>query len=291
MREDNCHSAGKGAFDRRQEHRLNRQVDGGRGLAFHRKRFNYGHFTMPFLFKSSSVIHLLLFCVLLPAYSISTAGTASAAMANATEPSAAEKVQKKYPQSWDINIIPGTKLETLAQIYNGKDVLLPSDDLSDPLPLPKWFRAYLRDKLVGLPTKGRPQYPPEAEQLLGWLEKNQDFAQIELNSRLEELQQKVPVTKKENERRAMYPSEWEVAVPPGTKLDKLRKRLDAQFRLLPERDLDDTTALPIWFRVYLRKQHPELSKSGPYQYPRTAKRILQWMLDHPNADEIDTPQQ
>jgi len=291
MRADYFHSVSKGSFDRWHERGLAQQVGRKRRLASPEKRFNYCHTIMSFLLRFSNVFNLLLFCALLSACSISAAGAASDTRANAPVPSLENKAQKKYPQSWDINIIPETKLKTLAQIYSGKDVLLPPDDLSDPLPLPKWFRAYLREKLIGLPTKGRPQYPREAEQLLGWLEKNQDYAQDELDSRIDELQQKVPSVKKENERRAKYPTAWEVAVPPNTKLDKLRKRLDAQFYLLPQRDLDDTSALPIWFRVYLRKQHPELTKSGPYQYPRTAGRILQWMLDHPNADEIDSQQQ
>jgi hypothetical protein len=252
------------------------------------KKFKRCHFAMFFPIKPSKAANLLLFFGFLSAGGILAAGTAS--LANPPVPSPEKEGQKKYPASWEIHIVPGSKLETLARIYAGKMALLPPDDLCDPLPLPRWFRAYLREKLVGLPAKGRPQYPPEAAQLLGWLAQNQDFAQDELNSRLEKLQQKVPSVKKENERRALYPSEWEVVVPPGTKLAKLSQQLDAQIDLLPEHDLDDTSKLPIWFRVYLRKQHTELPKSGPYQYPRTAGRILQWMLNHPNADEISSQQ-
>ena len=267
------------------------RVDRGRRLTSLGKKFNCCHFAMSFLFRFGHAVNLILFCGLLSACSISSAGAASQALASSPAPSSETEGQKKCPESWEINIVPGTKLQTLIRIYDGKVVLLPPDDLSDPLPLPRWFRAYLREKLIGLPTKGRPQYPPEALKLLDWLEKNQDFAQDDLNFRLEGLQKKVPTVKKENERRAMYPSEWEVAVAPGTKLDKLSKRLDAQFRLLPERDLEDTSALPIWFRVYMRKQYPELPRSGPYQYPRTAGRTLQWMLNHPNIDEIGSRQQ
>jgi len=198
--------------------------------------------------------------------------------------------QKKYPKSWDISITPGTKLETLAKTYNKKITLLPADDLADQIPLPGWFRAYLREKLAALPTKGRPQYPQEAVKLLLWLKKNQDFSSAELNSRLEGLAKMVQPVNNENKRRVMYPPEWEVKVPVGTKLDKLRKQLDAEFNLLPEKDLDDTTAIPIWFRIYLRKQFPGLPKSGPYQYPRTATRILNRLLDNPDADEIGVKQ-
>ena len=85
---------------------------------------------------------------------------------------------------------------------------------------------------------------------------------------------------------AMY-REWEVDVPTGTKLDSLRERLNAQAHLLPEKDLEDTTALPIWFRVYLRKNNPGLATSGPYQYPRTANRMLQRLLGNPDSDKLD----
>jgi hypothetical protein len=83
-------------------------------------------------------------------------------------------------------------------------------------------------------------------------------------------------------RRAAYPKTWEVTVPKDTKLDEFRKKLDKQLYLLPTSDLEDQTPIPIWFRVYLRKRFPNLEKSGPYQYPRTATRILQKMLDNPN---------
>lgn len=83
--------------------------------------------------------------------------------------------------------------------------------------------------------------------------------------------------------RARYPREWEVEVPPGTRLDSLRRELDRQVALLPPQDLEDQTPLPIWFRVYLRKQNPDLATSGPYQYPRTAPRLLRWMLAHPDS--------
>jgi hypothetical protein len=83
--------------------------------------------------------------------------------------------------------------------------------------------------------------------------------------------------------RARYPREWDVEVPPGTRLDSLRRQLDREIRLLPPGDLEDQTPLPIWFRVYLRKQNPDMATSGPYQYPRTAPRLLRWMLAHPDS--------
>jgi hypothetical protein len=290
MAKGHLHSVSADVLSRGQERGPVQKTDRSRILSSPAKRFNYCHFAMSYLFRFRHAVNLLLVFGLLSACSISAAGAASQAGTNPPGFSLEKEGQKQYPQSRNIRIDPGTKLQTLARIYDNKIALLPPDDLSDPLPLPKWFRAYLREKLEGLPVKGKPQYPPEAATLLGWLEKHQDFSQDELNSRLERLQQKVPSVKSENQRRAMYPSQWEVEVPPGTKLDRLRKRLDAQFRLLPEKDLEDTTALPIWFRVYLRKQFPELPESGPYQYPRTANRTLHWMLNHPNADELDARQ-
>jgi len=83
--------------------------------------------------------------------------------------------------------------------------------------------------------------------------------------------------------RARYPKEWDVEIPAGTKLDSLRQQMDAQFATLPPQDLEDRSPLPIWFRVYLRKRNSGLPTHGPYQYPRTARRLLQWMVAHPDS--------
>jgi len=243
-----------------------------------------------FLLQARKGVNILLICLLVPGWSTLTAKMTFDAGQNQNRTPSHEAKQKKYPESWNIPIVPGSKLETLSKTYGKKTALLPPRDLDDRAPLPGWFRAFLREKLAGLPTKGRPQYPPGAGELLLWLKSNQDFSQDELNSRLEKQRQKVQAVKIGNKRRAVYPAEWEVEVPAGTKLDKLRKRLDAEFSLLPEKDIEDTTPLPIWFRVYMRKQFPRLSNSGPYQYPRTAGRRLQRMLSNPDAIEIDNKQ-
>ncbi len=80
-----------------------------------------------------------------------------------------------------------------------------------------------------------------------------------------------------------YPREWEATIPQGTKLDLLSKKLRAEAITLPARDLEDRSPLPIWFRVLLRRRFPNLPKSGRYQYPRIARRILQQLLDNPNS--------
>jgi hypothetical protein len=97
----------------------------------------------------------------------------------------------------------------------------------------------------------------------------------------------IPETVRENQQRAKYAPEWEVAVPEGTKLDAVRRSCDERFDLLPSRDLEDQSPLPIWFRVYLRQQFPKLSKFGTYQYPRTSNRSLQQLLDNPNSSELE----
>jgi len=80
-----------------------------------------------------------------------------------------------------------------------------------------------------------------------------------------------------------------VEIRQGSKLDKLRAELQQQLDLLPPRDLEDRTAIPPWFRVYIRKRYPDLPTSGPYQYPRTATRILQQLLANPDADPESKP--
>lgn len=81
----------------------------------------------------------------------------------------------------------------------------------------------------------------------------------------------------------MYANKWEVEVPKGTKLEQLRKQLQGELDLLPDRDLEDQTPIPGWFRVYLRKLHKDLPTSGAYQYPKTAGRILQQLLTNPDS--------
>jgi len=91
-----------------------------------------------------------------------------------------------------------------------------------------------------------------------------------------------------NTRQDLYAKKWEVDVPKGTKLDQLRQQLQGELELLPDRDLEDQTPIPGWFRVYLRKLHKDLPTSGTYQYPKTARRILQQLLANP--DSVKAPE-
>jgi len=84
--------------------------------------------------------------------------------------------------------------------------------------------------------------------------------------------------------RARYPKDWDVHVPPGSRLDSLARALARDVAILPPRDLEDQTPLPLWFRVYLRKKNPNLPATGPYQYPRSAPALLRWMVQH--ADSV-----
>jgi hypothetical protein len=77
---------------------------------------------------------------------------------------------------------------------------------------------------------------------------------------------------------------WDVSVPEGTELDKLKKRYEARtlVQAMASTDLQDQSPYPLWFRRYLRDQYPGLPVSGPYQYPRVGAQILEWMLAHPD---------
>ena len=97
-----------------------------------------------------------------------------------------------------------------------------------------------------------------------------------------------PVSQAEKSREvlARYPKEWNVQVRAGTKLDILRKELEKEAYILPQRDLEDRSPLPAWFRVYMRKADPNLPTSGAYQYPRTAGRVLQQIVNNPDTVEM-----
>jgi hypothetical protein len=178
-----------------------------------------------------------------------------------------------------------SSLERLIRAQANGQGELPPGDKEDSLELPPWFRVLLRRSLPGLPKSGQPQYPREAVGVLHWLEANPDAAEAEQVQKVKELERYVPSVLAENERRSRYPKEWDRPVPPGTRLDALRRQLEGRVDLLPERDLEDQSPLPVWFRVYLRLQFPDLARSGPYQYPRTANRILQRLLDNPDSVE------
>src|SRR5712691_11584821 len=80
-----------------------------------------------------------------------------------------------------------------------------------------------------------------------------------------------------------FPSRWDVKVREGTKLAEIKATYETRARVMMT-DLEDKAPLPHWFRGYLRDNLSELPASGPYQYPRVAVEIFEWMLAHPNLE-------
>jgi hypothetical protein len=187
-----------------------------------------------------------------------------------------------YGQKTGLSTREHVAVSAIRSRYETASPKLPEKDSEDTIELPAWFRAYLRSNLQSLPDSGRPQYPRDSRDMLRWLQANKYVQKEELEEKLQRLRREIPAVVKENKRRKLYPPEWEVPIKQGTKLAEFANRLDAQFNLLPDGDSEDRTPLPIWFRVYFRKLHPEMPQTGSYQYPRNANRILQELLDKPN---------
>ena len=192
-----------------------------------------------------------------------------------------------------ISLYGGNKGEcptTSASVIRGRyDKLasdLPSGDGDDVSDIPVWFRAYLRSQISALPVSGPHQYPSGSAQVFEWLSSQKRVKVSELESKLMNLKSQASSLVRE-QGHSLYPAKWEVAIRPGSKLKMVAEELDKEIDVLPRKDLEDRSPLPVWFRVYLRKTFPDLPTSGPYQYPRTANRILQQLLDNP--DEVQFP--
>ena len=83
--------------------------------------------------------------------------------------------------------------------------------------------------------------------------------------------------------RARYPQadQWEIKVRSGTRLDSLRRQWTNRLRrVAAARDVEDRSPYPLWYRGWLRERLPGLPTSGPYQYPRVAAQLLEWMTAH-----------
>jgi hypothetical protein len=187
--------------------------------------------------------------------------------------------------------LPNISVSKLQAEWQKKVKQLPERDREDASSLPLWFRIYLRTQLPGLSVGGEQQYPSGSIALLDWLVKTKCVSKGDLDTRLAQLQDEIAASKK-GPSLSEYPPNWNVPIKAGSRLEIVAKQLQEQAELLPANDLQDRSPLPIWFRVYLRKVFPDLPKSGSYQYPRTANRILQELLDHPdNVQLSDTPKQ
>jgi hypothetical protein len=80
---------------------------------------------------------------------------------------------------------------------------------------------------------------------------------------------------------------WEVKVPEGSTLARIRDTYTAKGKVwaaavLTGADVEDTSPLPLWFRLYLRDHLQQLPTEGSYQYARVADQILDWMVNHPD---------
>ena len=186
---------------------------------------------------------------------------------------------------------PNVSMSKLKAEWQERVKQLPERDREDTSSLPLWFRIYIRVQLSGLSVAGERQYPSGSVALFDWLVKSKCVSKGDLDTRLAQLQDEIAASKK-GPSLSEYPPNWNVPIKAGSRLEIVAKQLQEQTKLLPANDLQDRSPLPIWFRVYLRKVFPDLPKSGPYQYPRTANRILQELLDHPDDVQLsDTPKQ
>lgn len=81
-------------------------------------------------------------------------------------------------------------------------------------------------------------------------------------------------------KRASFPLKEQLAaskVKRGSALEKLIQD-NQDFHLLQSDESDaDPTGLPLWFRVYWRKQHPDAPVG---KYPDILNNIYTWMLNH-----------
>lgn len=83
--------------------------------------------------------------------------------------------------------------------------------------------------------------------------------------------------------RARYPQQqqWEVQIRSGTRLDSIRRLYDRRLHAIAAAtDVEDESQYPLWYRAYLREGLTDLPTSGPYQYPRVAAQLLEWMVAH-----------
>jgi len=82
----------------------------------------------------------------------------------------AQLTKEKYPAQWEAHVPEFTALAQIRDTYDKRrSVQMHTADLEDQSPQPFWFRAYLRDHLHELPTRGRYQYPRVAQQILQWM--------------------------------------------------------------------------------------------------------------------------
>jgi hypothetical protein len=73
----------------------------------------------------------------------------------------------------------------------------------------------------------------------------------------------------------------EAKVVHGSALEQLIRDNQATALLRPDESPQDQIGLPLWLRVYFRKQHPELAPApaGPAgDYPEALENVYDWMV-------------
>ncbi len=97
------------------------------------------------------------------------------------------------------------------------------------------------------------------------------------------------MAKREHSKSEQQPPKWPTVeeqlaadkVIPGSALEKLIKDSQDAGMLDPSEAPNDVWRLPLWIRVYFRRQHPEIDFTGPGAgYPLILKEIYTWMLQH-----------
>jgi hypothetical protein len=80
-------------------------------------------------------------------------------------------------------------------------------------------------------------------------------------------------------------------VRPGSALERLIRE-NQDFYLLRPEEASDRVGLPLWLRVYWRKQHPDRTYSGDDPtggYPRVLKDLHVWMVANPELSSDPGP--
>jgi hypothetical protein len=93
-------------------------------------------------------------------------------------PGEVEIIAFDFREPWANNIPPiqpGSRLDSLQQVYQDSLALLLSQDIQDRSRIPAWFRAFLRHSMPQLPTAGPLQYPMSATELFQWMLLHQDL--------------------------------------------------------------------------------------------------------------------
>ena len=80
-------------------------------------------------------------------------------------------------------------------------------------------------------------------------------------------------------------------IAPDSSLERLIRE-NQDFHLLRPEEASDRIGLPLWLRVYWRKNHPDQTYSADDPtggYPRALKNLYAWMLAHPDLPARSGP--